>query len=1082
MRAILPLALCGVVAVLTVNTLAQSAAGNPDPLKGTVVDAAGAPVVGATVGLYSSAAFGFAPEGLELEDRVVTDAGGGFEFSGRPRLSHVNIVARQNGLAPAWSSVTRRWRSQPIRLVLTPPGTLAGRVVDELDKPVNEAQVSVAFATMELALEGGGRDMAILAGSAARELFTSHTDAEGRFRIEGFPTNATALLDVRVPGKALRPPTERLDSNTLPYEAGQPDIRLVVEPGGTVEGRITLAEAGTALPIARLSLRSDAEGLAGVLGVAEGTLSNRDGTFRLADVPAGSYRVQASFGTNLPPDWVAAPARVTVDSGQAVRDLEIPAIRGGLLEGRAVSTEDRQPLEGVIINASREREQSAATTGTDGRVLLRLPPGEYHIFAQRAGVSTQQAQATVEADKTNRVELELSGPRRLEGVVRRPDGEPVAEALVRLVGGYMPDAGTTKTDAQGKFLIEWNPQRAGGLERSYCLLVRDPDRGLAVAQDVDEETSTLDLRLEPGVTIVGRVEWEGKPVTNATAALVFWTGNMGMHLPGLTTGTNLPGQFEITALPVGRRYGLQVSAPGYGQQFVREVAADEAKRVELDPVELKPATLKLAGQVVDADDKPVAGAHVNLQGDGQPNASVRTDREGRFTFTQVCEGPARLFASASNTYGSLSAEGGDTYVVLRLGESYSSSGEGTTRKVKGVVHDLEGKPAQGAEVSVFPLHQQSRRKTDADGAFNLTVTIEPWQLQSGGDPCLVVRDLVRNLAATEDLPEEATNLTVQLQPALTLTGRVENAEGVPLSSAQVGMWLLAGNTYSQLNEQPVSADANGAFALPGVPPERKYIVFASAKDHGRQQQSIEPDDKESTVGLENFVLKFADQDLAGQVVDEKERPVSGAHVSLSGEGQPEGSITTDSKGRFRFKVCEGAIQLFVSSQTGYAGTSAEAGDTNLLVVLSRPEMGLRQASPRAGLQGKPLPDLSTVNVAADALPAGRPRLVCLFDAEQRPSRRVVRQLAEQHAALAGKGIAVVAVQSVAATDEAFEEWKEANAVPFPLGRLTEKSAKTRWASAAASLPWLILTDAEGRVTAEGFPLEELDAKLADLAR
>jgi hypothetical protein len=32
------------------------------------------------------------------------------------------------------------------------------------------------------------------------------------------------------------------------------------------------------------------------------------------------------------------------------------------------------------------------------------------------------------------------------------------------------------------------------------------------------------------------------------------------------------------------------------------------------------------------------------------------------------------------------------------------------------------------------------------------------------------------------------------------------------------------------------------------------------------------------------------------------------------------------------------------------------------------------------------------------------------------------------------------------------------------------------------LPWLILTDKAHRVTAEGFPLEELDAKLAAVAK
>jgi hypothetical protein len=55
-------------------------------------------------------------------------------------------------------------------------------------------------------------------------------------------------------------------------------------------------------------------------------------------------------------------------------------------------------------------------------------------------------------------------------------------------------------------------------------------------------------------------------------------------------------------------------------------------------------------------------------------------------------------------------------------------------------------------------------------------------------------------------------------------------------------------------------------------------------------------------------------------------------------------------------------------------------------------------------------------------------------------------------------------------------------VPFPVGRVPEKSDQTRWVSAAESLPWLILTDAERRVVAEGFALDELEALLKTPAK
>lgn len=76
--------------------------------------------------------------------------------------------------------------------------------------------------------------------------------------------------------------------------------------------------------------------------------------------------------------------------------------------------------------------------------------------------------------------------------------------------------------------------------------------------------------------------------------------------------------------------------------------------------------------MLDADAYPVAGANVNLNGDGQPNVFIQTDKAGRFRFEQVCAGPAQIMADFNNAFGrntsgQISAAGGDPSVVLRLG-------------------------------------------------------------------------------------------------------------------------------------------------------------------------------------------------------------------------------------------------------------------------------------------------------------------------------------------------------------------------------------------------------------------------------
>ena len=1046
---------------------------------GTVTDANGRPVTGATVEYWRYEGRSLLLNQLELKEQITTSTNGAFEF----QISRASalLLATKPGLAPAWKALNQQLnpaRDTEERLVLTPPATLAGVVVDDADKPVANARVSVAMAVSEIPQEAGGRIFNYITGKPARDCFAGRTDAVGHFRIENFPTNATAALAVQAPGKALRQsPQDSTSFDSLPYRARQEDIRLVVEPAGSIEGKIIVAESNQPRPVAQLTLQPVGPAFFG-FGEPEPAQSGSDGAFHISDVAAGLYRIRAVFGTNAAPEWVAETVPVSVESGQTTRDVQVTAARGGSLEVTVLGKNDRKPLAQVTVNAYKENFQSAARSDSNGIALLRLPPGDFQLTAANDNSRSENASsATVEAGRTNRVEIEIAAPQKISGIVRQPDGQPAAGLLVKIVNGF-----EAKADAGGRFELEWNQRRFGQNNATDCLLIRDVEHNLAVAQEIDEETGPLDLKLAPGLTLAGRAESDGKPVTNATAALIFWTGSIGMHLTGLSRGTNTPGMFEIPALPPGRKYGIVVSAPGYGQKSIYDVGASaDAGRMELDPFELKLANLKLAGQVLDADDKPVAGANVNLNGEGQPNGNTRTDSEGRFRFDHVCEGLAQLSANGRNSYGNISAEGGDTNIVLRLGQNYSAGPGSTPHKLKGAVTDVDGKPAAGAQVAVFPSGGSRWIKTGTNGVFNLTWTLQPWQLQSG-NALLVVRDMARNLAAIEDLEEDATNLDVRLKPALTLSGLVKGADGSPLAGAQVGLWLKAGNSYDQLNEQLAGTDAQGRYEIKCLPPDAHYMVWANAKGHGRSQQQVEADTETNRVELAPFVLRVADKILSGQVVNQDDKPVSGVNVNLSGEDQPNGNMTTDSKGRFSFKVCEGQVRLYANSQNGFAQATVEAGDTNVVIQLSANGSVVRAAPRRASLKGKPLPDLAAVALAADTLPAGKPVLLCLFDAGQRPSRHIVHLLNEQNSALREKGIIVLCIQAAATSDETFNEWKSADPVAFPVGRVMEKSEKTKWASEVESLPWLILTDPEHRVSAEGFALDELDAKVKALAK
>jgi hypothetical protein len=89
-------------------------------------------------------------------------------------------------------------------------------------------------------------------------------------------------------------------------------------------------------------------------------------------------------------------------------------------------------------------------------------------------------------------------------------------------------------------------------------------------------------------------------------------------------------------------------------------------------------------------------------------------------------------------------------------------------------------------------------------------------------------------------------------------------------------------------------------------------------------------------------------------------------------------------------------------------------------------------------------------------------------------------LAEQNESLRRKDVTVLGIQAAAVTSESFDRWKDANPLPFKLGRVTDRKPASTWVTEADSLPWLILVNPQGRVIAEGFSPADLAGKLAGL--
>jgi len=1329
-----------------------------------VLDAQGQPVSGAVVERFLLNVASTPNEPLQAAGRDIADGKGVVAFASTNQAYYV-LVASKPGLPRIWGA----WYAGQapdqteavVELAFTAPKAVSGVVQDAAGKPVGDAVVWVKTAIR--AIGDSPMGWSFLPPSLSRRYFSTRTGADGKFQIEGLAEGAKLDLAITKPGMALDRPHEGgafMNPSLMEIESGQSNIVLTLKPAGAIEGRVVKLEGAAPVVGARVTIATQGFGDDSALT----TLSGSDGTFRLVDLQAGEYQLQARLGTNEPPDLVGDPESVTVEAGATNRQARLTLTPGGWIQATVKNSADEKPVPGAFVNASAAGGGAGAKTTEKGIAMFRLTPGDYQVFAQKDGRSASVGQVSVEMNKTNHVTLSFEPPAaeatslkltgkvldsggkpapnvtvlllpfqqgekktdaqgrfeftanpnqfggansarviiardstrnlavafeveedatnttvRLEpgivlaGRVTDPDGKPIAGAQImlqfstgnsssslgppskvdaqgqfritnlprsgrylvtasatgfgqdtktvedtetdtnlvqvetfqlapatlRLAGvvvdaddkpiagamlnGYgnkqpqingrtdakghfsfdhvapgpitlsanhprgggfgnisaeggdtnvtiqvglqqanfgfgnarrrpkvngvvldvdgkpasnvvvrlFPDYSNTqkRTDEAGRFALVSNPNQYGGGDSRRVIIARDLDHQRATALDLDEDATNADLRLEPGLTFAGRVtDLEGKPVTNAEAMLTFWTEHMGSSF-GPPTKVDAEGRFEIPGLPPGRHYGVNVTAKGFGQDNRNIEAADTAtRRVELETFQLTAANLRLAGVVLNADDKPVPGAFVNtFGGEKQPQLSGKADSKGRFTFDHVCPGPISLMANdpRGGQSGNVSAEGGDTNITIHLGSQEAGFGGANSRprqKVKGVVLDAEGKPAAKVAVNFFPDFSNAQKKTDEAGQFVLTFDPNQFGGGSGSQRVILARDPNRNLAVALDVEEEATNATLRLAPGFTLVGHATDVNGKPLTNAQA-MLLFRTSQMSSPIGQSIRANAEGQFEIKGLPASRGFSVTVSAKGYGQDTHNADTGEGENRrVELDPFQLLVADQRIAGFVLDADDKPVRGAYLYCYGEKQNGQNGQSDAKGHFSFtNLCLGTVRFSANNQRGgFANVQAEAGDTNFIIHLTMPG-GLRPAVQKpAALRGKPLPDLAAAGVDAADASVGQPVLALVIDAEQRPCRRVLRLLDDHVAALKQKGVSVLVLQCGDMAEEAFTAWKQDAATAFPVVRLKPDPEKTRAAWGVGALPWFILADKSHRVIAEGFALDDLDAKLGEI--
>ena len=611
-------------------------------------------------------------------------------------------------------------------------------------------------------------------------------------------------------------------------------------------------------------------------------------------------------------------------------------VKGGFARVKVLSNASHQPVSGARVfevsggypasdialsPASRgrliENFGASAETGADGVAELGLLPGSWSLVVAKQGWRAARIQVNLQPGQTVNQEVALDRVWPLEGVVRDLAGRPVADAEVFALNNFGPDKSTV-TDEAGHYELNYmepgfggdttNPVLAALSQRPHWLLARQAEKNLIAVHTFDAKTSSLDLRLEPGVTIAATVlDADGSPVPHVTGNLRAISSNFTWEI---VVPFDATGHARLGAVFPADSYSLFLRSPGFGS-VTKELRppAEPTDYLEFPPIVLPKASLGLAGVVLGPDGKPVTGAEVQVsEGNGQPGARAHTDAEGNFSFNAVAEGPTRLlvmFTSAGGRLVMLTAEarGGDTHVVIRIPiNAPNTAKQSDVISTSGTVVDPANMPVAGARVYLATRASTGDWvTTDAEGKYTVI-----WQ-KDGNLPyqsySLFVFDELRHLVGVSGLAPSTSKLDMRLGPALTVSTKALDPQGKPIAFATATVSASGAISYPP---EITSAFANheGNIQFGNLLQGYRYSISVGAKGYG--VASIEApyaDAALTNLVLADVTLRASDRAIAGKVVDSQGNPLEGVGLTTQGEGQPRLEGRADRTAGIRSTAC-----------------------------------------------------------------------------------------------------------------------------------------------------------------------------------
>lgn len=304
-------------------------------------------------------------------------------------------------------------------------------------------------------------------------------------------------------------------------------------------------------------------------------------------------------------------------------------------------------------------------------------------------------------------------------------------------------------------------------------------------------------------------------------------------------------------------------------------SASQEKRAEGRPLDLRVAEdddpagkLRLEGQVIDDEERPVGGALVSLG--ARPRRTAKTEADGSFAFDQLVGRGYSVEARKDDAVAgpvTVRVTTKTEPVILRLRQA-------ATLEVTVIAADTR-KPLAGAEVSGGDEGGPTAA-TGADGKARLRGVAPGWRTVEAKAPGYA-RGVVLFEASGKAGATEKT--TVELKRGAPVTGTVVDQAGKPVAGARVAPLDASSPWVGSLERTSTDTDAKGKFAFDALP-------AGTFRFEGRHPQHAPGTSSPVTLDGQNaradVVIRLAaPARIAGRVVSKAGQPVGGATLRVA---------------------------------------------------------------------------------------------------------------------------------------------------------------------------------------------------------